>query len=209
MARAMPPAMRPWRRRWAKGAACCRRRSPATRGLDARFSHSGPLAGITPAIAGNEGWLPLPAFAQAAASICFADIQRPDQAPMFELFGGKPVPTLYHCLLSETAGGARPEFKPGVAKFGNRQWTLNPAGEVSLKLGTAPALPRLPASRVLGPDTGWRDSVKGRLAIVMYTGPKSPRRDINGQSLKVHDAFAMVAAALVAAGGDSTRAQRP
>lgn len=172
---------------------------PTSKALDARFQITTPIAGIQPAIAGNEGWLPLPLFAKAAASVCFADVQQPERVPLFESFAGKPVPTLYHCLLTETAGQG-PELKPGMARFGGRQWPINAAGEISLKLSPAGSLPRIPAARVLATGKDWQTGVKDKVAVLMYTGPKSPLRDIQGKPMKVHDAFALQAAALLEAG---------
>lgn len=172
---------------------------PTSKALDARFLINTPLAGIQPAIRGNEGWMPLPMFAQAAASICFADVQQPERVPLFESFAGKPVPTLYHCLLAEIAGVA-PELKPGVARFGTRQWSINPAGEITLDFKTRNRLPRIPAAWLFGGVQDWQARVKGKVAVLMYTGPRSPMRDIQGKSMKVHEVFALQAVNLLESG---------
>lgn len=169
------------------------REPPTSRELPARFRFAGKPP-FDPAIRGDEGWLPLPRFSEKAARVCFVDVRSPAQIPMLEVFGGQPVPSLYACTLSELLG-AELTFSAGAAAFGTRRIALNAQGEAAVTLDLRKRGTRLSASRIFA-GQGWRPSVRGQVAVLMYTGPRSPTISIQGKVEKVHDVFAAQISAL-------------
>ncbi len=170
------------------------REPPTSRDLPTRFRHLGKPP-FEPAIRGDEGWLPLARFSDKAARVCFADVRLPERAPMLEVFGGHPVPSLYACLLAEV-WGSEMSFAPGAAGFGKARLPINALGEVGIQIDLKHAGARMSALRLFaGKD--WQPSVRGKVAVLMYTGSRSPTFDFKGKQEKVHDLFAAQVVALL------------
>lgn len=163
------------------------REPPTSRELPARFRFAGKPP-FDPAIRGDEGWLPLPRFSEKAARVCFVDVRSAEQIPMLEVFGGHPVPSLYACTLAEMFGSDL-TLSAGAAAFGTRRFLLNSQGEAAVTLDMRTRSTRLSASRIFaGP--GWQQSVRGQVAVLMYTGPRSPTIAFKGNNERVHALFA-------------------
>lgn len=166
---------------------------PTSRDLPARFRHAGKPP-FTTAIRGDEGWLPLNRFSEKAARVCFADVRSPEQVPMLEEFGGHPVPSLYACLLAELTGKEM-VLTPGAASFGAWRLPLNAQGEANLDLNASATGARVSATRIFA-GSDWRPLVRNKVAVLMYTGPRSPTVVFRDRQEKVHDLFAAQIVAL-------------
>ncbi|MBL8516452.1 MAG: CHASE2 domain-containing protein [Betaproteobacteria bacterium] len=166
---------------------------PTTRELPARFRFPGKPP-FQPAIQGDAGWLPLARFSDKAARVCFADVRSLERLPMLEIFGGHPVPSLYACLLAEERGKEM-RFSANAVEFGTARWPTNAQGEVAIQLELGHA-GRLPALRIFAAKD-WQSHVRGKVAVLMYTGPRSPTLAFRGKQEKVHDLFAAQVGALL------------
>ena len=170
------------------------REPPTSRDLPARFRFPGK-APFETSIRGDEGWLPLARFSDKAARVCFADVRSPEQLPMLEVFGGQPFPSLYGCVLAEIHGSEM-RFAAGTVEFGKVRLPINAQGETSIQLDLKHTSLRIPAMQLIaGKD--WQRSVRGKVAVLMYTGPRSPTFEFKGKKEKVHDLFAAQVVALL------------
>ena len=161
---------------------------PTSRSLDARFFFKDRIAPFKPLLAGDEGWLPQKRFSDQAAKVCFADVVKPEQVPMLELFQHRPVESLYACALAEAFGDGKTRLESHRASFGKRSLALDDAGEARISLADL-ALPiSVSARRLLEGefDTG---AFTGKVVILAYTGSRTPTFNVRGTAIGVHQIF--------------------
>ena len=161
---------------------------PTSKSLDDRFFFKGRIGRINPLVKGAEGWLPIRSFSDKAAKVCFVDVAQPDLVPMVTEFQGKPVESMYACILGDVYGGGNMVLKDGQAIFGKRALPIDGAGQVKIPLSNT-ALPKTISALDLLEGKVDKKALAGKVVIVIYTGPKSPTLPIAGAPVKVHQIF--------------------
>jgi hypothetical protein len=161
---------------------------PTSKSLDDRFYYKGATGRISPIVKGAEGWLPLKSFSDKAAKVCFVDVAQPDLVPMVTEFQGKPVESLYACVLGDVYGGGNMVLKGGRAIFGKRALPIDGAGQVKIPLSNT-RLPNTISALDLLEGKVDKNALEGKVVIVIYTGSKSPTLPIAGTPVKLHQVF--------------------
>ncbi len=161
---------------------------PASSEIDERFKFEGTLKNVTPRISGKEGWLPLRRFQQYAAKVCFVDTQDVTVVPLVEALNGQAYKSLYTCILEEAIGARLDSMGPDFAYFGDWKIPVTAQGGVKVKLTDLHFPQRIPAETILLSANSLKD-IQGKIAIVTYSGAKSPTIRIGGETIKVHQAF--------------------
>lgn len=165
---------------------------PVSRQLDKRF-YSDPLpSNLVPSVRGDAGWLPIAKFAGKAAKVGFVDVAAADAVPMFVLFGNKPVPSFYHCILADAVNNGKDNDKFAVQNhaliFNDFKLPIDDATEVKIRLESAPLGGTISIAEVLKPD--FNTAVfKDKVVVLIYTGSKSPTFLLQGVPVKVHELF--------------------
>ena len=164
---------------------------PVSSDLQERFRFRGPVTGVKPNLTAKAGWLPIARFQAAAARVCFADALDVTIAPVIEELNGRLYKSLNTCILEEAIGSELASIGPATAKIGPWRLPVNADAGVPVRLVRTPLPSRISAQDVLlatGPITG----IEGRIAILTYSEAKSPTRIIEGEAMKIHDAFLAV-----------------
>lgn len=164
---------------------------PVSSELQTRFEYRGAATGIKAQLTGMAGWLPIARFQNAAAKVCFADAQVATIAPVVEEFGGKLYKSLVICVLEEASGGELVSVGPQLATIGSWQLPVTSGAGVPIGLTDSSFPERLAAEDVLLSKHPL-SAVAGKVAIVSYSGSKSPTIVIAGNPVKVHQVFLAV-----------------
>ena len=156
--------------------------------LDKRF-YGDPLpSNLVPSVRGDAGWLPIAKFADKAAKVGFVDVAAADAVPMFALFGNKPVPSFYLCILTDALNGDKFAVQNHTLIFNDFKLPINGATEVKIRLESAPLGPTISIAEMLKPD--FNTAVfKDKVVVLIYTGLKSPIFLLKGVPVKVHELF--------------------
>jgi hypothetical protein len=161
---------------------------PTSKALDDRFFFKGSIGSIRPTVKGAEGWLPVKSVSDRAAKVCFVDVASPELVPMVTEFQGRPVESLYACVLGDVFGGGTMVFKDGRVLFRNRALPIDGAGQVKIPLSNT-RLPKAISALDLLDGNADRKLLEGKVVLLIYTGPKSPTLPIGGSAVKVHQIF--------------------
>lgn len=161
---------------------------PTSRFLDERFGYPGSVGKLKPMVSGREGWLPIKQFSDKAAKVCFVDVVRPELVPMFVAFQGRPVPSMYSCILADALGAGEMILNDDAAQFGNYVLPLDGAGQAKIPLADLRLPPVISALDVLDGKVN-RKVFENKIAVFMYTGNKSPTMNIRGTPVKLHQLF--------------------
>lgn len=137
--------------------------------LPQRFVLDGALPPV--AVGGEQGWLPLPAFADAAHAVCFVDFAS-SPVPLVEAYQGRPVPSLLLCAMALASGRAASLPQAGLQLGGQplpvdgrQQVALSLADRSPLAVWSLDALAegRVPAA-----------ALHGKVIVLGYDGPDAP-----------------------------------
>lgn len=164
---------------------------PTSRSLDERFFFTQSASPVKPTLDGVEGWLPLARFSSKAAKVCFvniADPARPGLVPMVTLFRGRPVESLWACILADAFGDGRMTLQEGRAVFGPRQLAIDKAGQATLALREVNDSGSVSAFDLLEGKVDGK-LLKDKVVVIIYTGARSPTLDVRGQPVKIHQLF--------------------
>ena len=169
---------------------------PTSKFLEGRFFYNEPLNDIKPAISGDEGWLPLKPFADKATKVCFVDVVKPELVPMLTSFQGKPVPSMYACILAEAIGKNKMIMKDRSVQFGDYSIATDGAGQVAIPLVDLTLPSAISAFDVHEGKSG--AALTGKVVVLIYTGNRSPTIAVRGVQVKVHQVFVAELRALFA-----------
>jgi len=158
---------------------------PVSSELDQRFQ-LGPVP-FHIVIEGNTGWLPTPLLQKSASSVCFVNIDRVQRVPIYERFNGKPVGTMYGCVLS-AAYGALQVYSPDTVCFGSRAVKVDSDGEIAVALKDT-TLPRTLSFRDVLSGAASAKEFAGKVVVVVYMTSTSPSIEIGGKNMPIHQAF--------------------
>jgi CHASE2 domain len=162
---------------------------PTTKFLDERFYFTGSLGGVIPEISGSEGWIPNPKISEKAQKVCFVDVITPERIPMLERFRGKPVKSLYACLLEEAFDGSLMKLEPGLARFGRYGLVIDTTASSTIKLNDL-SLPKTISALEIIEGKVEKTQLYGKVVVVIYTGRKSPVATVGNAEAKIHQVFA-------------------
>lgn len=171
---------------------------PTSKVLDERFLFKDAIAPHKPVLSGNEGWLPLKRFADKAPKVCFADAATPERVPLIEMFGARPVESLYACALAEAFGDGKTKLTAHRATFGKHSLSLDDAAEVRIGLADTSLPASISALRIID-GTVASNALAGKVVILAYTGSRSPTLNVRGTAVMTHQVFLAQLRELVAA----------
>ncbi len=166
---------------------------PTSRQLDDHFFFAGKIGEYKIALKGDEGWLPIKQLAKSASKVCFAGVRQVDSIPVLVEFQGKPIPSMWACILEEMPDGGKLELAKNGAVFGKYWLPLDTFGEtkVSLKEVNLKDLDGGPSVSVADLMTRDFDAevFASKIVLLTYTGSKSPLIAVGKSSYKVHNVF--------------------
>ena len=171
---------------------------PTSRHLDERFFFRGDLGERRLPLRGDEGWLPLREFANGASRVCFANARSVDMIPMLIEFQGRPVPSLYACVLEELTSSGPMKLEPSKAIFGRYFLDIDGFSESRVALKHLEGGNSITVYELMRNEFDPRIFL-GKVVLVTYTGSKSPKVKVEDKTYKVHDVFLSELRALVAA----------
>lgn len=126
---------------------------------------------------GDQGWLPIPKFAKAARRVGFVDVrseEHPLDLPVFEVYRGRPVPSLVIATLEEWFG-ERAKIRAGKElRLHGRTLPLTSMSEVTWEL---PKKDGLKARSFLDLVEGRvaKAELKGKIVVLGYEGTLDPK----------------------------------
>jgi hypothetical protein len=161
---------------------------PTSKELDERFYFKERIAPLKPVLAGEEGWLPQKRFSDQAPKVCFANVVRVEQVPMFAMFQRRPVESLYACALAEAFGDGKTVLQGHRALFGKQTLAFDDAGEARIGLADLTLPQSVSALRLLDAnfDAG---AFSGKVVILAYTGSRTPTVSVRGAAIGLHQVF--------------------
>jgi hypothetical protein len=162
---------------------------PTTKFLDKRFHFNSSLGAAILEISGSEGWIPNPKISDKAQKVCFVDVITPERIPMLARFQGKPVKSLYACLLEEAFDGSSMKLEPGLARFGRYGLVIDTNASSTIKLNDL-SLPETISALEIIEGRVEKTKLYGKVVVVIYTGRKSPVATVGNAEAKVHQVFA-------------------
>jgi CHASE2 domain-containing sensor protein len=161
---------------------------PTSRQLDDRFFFKGNIGEHKIALKGDEGWLPIKKFANAASKVCFADARQVDLIPTLVEFQSRPVPSLYACILEELPNSGKMEIQTSRAVFGKYWLPIDVFAETKAILKDLDGGPSISVIDLLKGDFDPK-VFADKIVLVTYTGSKSPLISVGNSSYKVHNVF--------------------
>jgi hypothetical protein len=164
---------------------------PVSSNMLERFEYRGSLQGVKVQVSGKVGWMPITRFQEASARVCFADAQVATSAPVVEEMNGKLYKSLNTCIVEEATGATLTDVGPRFAAIGPWRLPVDPGASVVVPLTDISMPAHLRAEDVMLGRVS-REKLEGKIAVVSYSGSKSPTFPIGDKQVKVHQAFVAI-----------------
>lgn len=159
--------------------------------LPSKFVMDKTETNLRSAFAGDNGWIPMPQFANAAHDIGFVDITTSERVPMVESYKNTPVNSLTLAAL-ELATGETGQIDNGARlSLGSKSVALTADNQVALKLNTNEKLDYINFSDVLEGNAATMSRVRGKVVVIAYDGIKAESINTNAGLIKAHRLFYM------------------
>ena len=159
--------------------------------LPSRFAMDKVEPNLKSAFAGNNGWIPMPQFANAAHDIGFVDITTPENVPMVESYKNTPVNSLTLAAL-ELATDETGHIENGARlTLGSKSVALTSDNQVALKLNTNEKLDYMSFSDVLEASSTTMSRFRGKVVVIAYDGTKMEMIQTSAGPIKAHRLFYM------------------
>jgi CHASE2 domain-containing sensor protein len=159
--------------------------------LPSRFAMEKPETNLKSAFAGDNGWIPMPQFANAAHDIGFVDITTPERVPMVESYKNTPVNSLTLAAL-ELATDETGQIENGARlTLGTKSVALTADNQVALKLNTNGKLDYVNFSDVLDGSVDTMSRFRGKVVVIAYDGVKAESIQTSAGPIKAHRLFYM------------------
>ncbi len=161
--------------------------------LPSRFAMATDKAegNLKTSLTGDNGWIPMPQFANAAHDIGFVDIQTPEHVPMIESYKNTPVNSLTLAAL-ELATDETGHIENGARlTLGSKSVALTTDNQVALKLNTNEKLDYTSFSDVLETNSATMSRFRGKVVVIAYDGVKAEIIQTSAGSIKEHRLFYM------------------
>ena len=157
--------------------------------LPSRFAMDKAETNLKSAFAGDNGWIPLPQFANAAHDIGFVDLTTPERVPMVESYKNTPVNSLTLAAL-ELATGETGQIDNGARlTLGSKSVALTADNQVALKLNINEKLDYVNLSDVLDGGAATLSRFRGKVVVIAYDGIKAEAINTNAGLIKSHRLF--------------------
>jgi CHASE2 domain-containing sensor protein len=159
--------------------------------LPQRFAMDKAEPNLKSAFSGDNGWIPMPQFANAAHDIGFVDITTSERVPMVESYKNTPVNSLTLAAL-ELATGETGQIENGTRlTLGSKSVALTADNQVALKLNTKETLDYIDFSDVLEGSAAAMSRVRGKVVVIAYDGVKAESIHTSAGPIKAHRLFYM------------------
>jgi CHASE2 domain len=161
--------------------------------LPSRFAMDKAEGNLKTPLAGDNGWIPMPQFANAAHDIGFVDITTPENVPMVESYKNTPVNSLTLAAL-ELATDETGHIENGARlTLGSKSVPLTTDNQVALKLNTNEKLDYTSFSDVLESKEGSTamSRFRGKVVVIAYDGAKMEMIQTSAGPIKAHRLFYM------------------
>jgi len=159
--------------------------------LPSRFAMEKAEPNLKSAFAGDNGWIPMPQFANAAHDIGFVDITTPERVPMVESYKNTPVNSLTLAAL-ELATDETGQIENGTRlTLGTKSVALTADNQVALKLNTIEKLDYVSFSDVLEAGSTTTARFRGKVVVIAYDGIKAESIQTSAGPIKAHRLFYM------------------
>lgn len=159
--------------------------------LPSRFAMDKVEPNLKSALVGNNGWIPMPQFANAAHDIGFVDITTPERVPMVESYKNTPVNSLTLAAL-ELATDETGQIENGSRlTLGTKSVALTADNQVSLRLNTIEKLDYVNFSDVLDASAATMSRFRGKVVVIAYDGVKAESIQTKAGPIKAHRLFYM------------------
>ncbi len=161
--------------------------------LPSRFAMDKVDGNLKSPLAGDNGWIPMPQFANAAHDIGFVDIETPENVPMVENYKNTPVNSLTLAAL-ELATDETGHIENGSRlTLGAKSVALTTDNQVALKLNTNEKLDYTSFTDVLESKEGSASMsrFRGKVVVIAYDGAKMEMIQTSAGPIKAHRLFYM------------------
>jgi hypothetical protein len=159
--------------------------------LPSRFAMDKTEGNLKTPLAGDNGWIPMPQFANAAHDIGFVDITTPERVPMVESYKSTPVNSLTLAAL-ELATDETGQIENGSKlTLGTKSVALTADNQVALKLSTNEKLEYVNFSDVLEASSATMSRFRGKVVVIAYDGIKAESIQTSAGPIKAHRLFYM------------------
>ena len=138
------------------------------------------------AISGNSGWLPLSSISDNAFDLGFVDIRKPTNVPLFEIYQGNYVKSLWYSILQY----ALPEIKiiKGHLINGNKELRINEYGEIDVNYPKNDILDYISFYDLVN-GTIDKSLIENIIVIIGYDGDQIDKIRISSGDVKSHRVF--------------------
>jgi CHASE2 domain len=159
--------------------------------LPSRFAMDKAEGNLKTPLAGDNGWIPMPQFANAAHDIGFVDITTPERVPMVESYKNTPVNSLTLAAL-ELATDEIGQIENGSKlTLGTKSVALTADNQVVLKLKTNEKTDYVNFSDVLEGSSDTMSRFRGKVVVIAYDGVKAESIQTSAGPIKAHRLFYM------------------
>jgi hypothetical protein len=159
--------------------------------LPSRFAMDKAEGNLKTPLAGDNGWIPMPQFANAAHDIGFVDITTPENVPMVESYKNTPVNSLTLAAL-ELATDETGHIENGARlTLGSKSVALTTDNQVALKLNTNEKLDYVSFTDVLEASSATMSRFRGKVVVIAYDGAKMEMIQTSAGPIKAHRLFYM------------------
>jgi CHASE2 domain len=159
--------------------------------LPSRFAMDKTEGNLKTPLAGDNGWIPMPQFANAAHDIGFVDITTPERVPMVESYKNTPVNSLTLAAL-ELATDEIGQIENGSKlTLGTKSVALTADNQVALKLKTNEKTDYVNFSDVLEASSDTMSRFRGKVVVIAYDGVKAESIQTSAGPIKAHRLFYM------------------
>jgi hypothetical protein len=159
--------------------------------LPSRFAMDKAEGNLKTPLAGDNGWIPMPQFANAAHDIGFVDITTPENVPMVESYKNTPVNSLTLAAL-ELATDETGHIENGARlTLGSKSVALTTDNQVALKLNTNEKLDYASFTDVLEASSATMSRFRGKVVVIAYDGAKMEMIQTSAGPIKAHRLFYM------------------
>ncbi len=164
-----------------------------TNPLPSRFVMDTVEGNFKTSLVGDNGWIPIPQFANIAHDIGFVDISSPDSVPMVENYKNAPVNSLTLAALELATGEIGHVESGGRVTLGAKSVALTADNQVALRLNPNDKLEYVSFSDVIEPKEGAPTMARfrGKVVVIAYDGVKMESIQTSAGPIKAHRLFYM------------------
>jgi len=138
------------------------------------------------AISGNSGWLPLSSISDNAFDLGFVDIRKPSSIPLFEVYQGNYVKSLWYSVLQYVFPGMK--IEKGYLVNGNKKLRINEYGEIDVNYPEMDNLNYISFYDLVN-GTIDRSIIENKVIILGYDGEQIDKIRISSGDVKSHRVF--------------------